>query len=52
MSNKTYSTIDSDKEDVQKVFDVNVVSACVCTREAINDMRKRNVEGHVIIINR
>lgn len=44
--------IDSTKEDFEQVLNLNVVAACVCTREAIRDMRRRGEPGHVFIVNR
>lgn len=35
----------------RKVFDTNVISLCVATKEAIDDMRKNGIDGHVIHIN-
>nr|QYV43146.1 FOLD4 [Colaphellus bowringi] len=35
----------------KKVLDVNVLGLCIATREAIQDMTKNNVDGHIIHIN-
>lgn len=35
----------------KKVFDTNVLSLCMTTREAIEDMKRSGVDGHVIHIN-
>lgn len=35
----------------KNVFDTNVLALCVCTREAITDMRTNGVEGHVVHVN-
>lgn len=43
--------IDGETEDFQKTFDLNVVAACRCTREAVKHMRSTGTEGHIIIIN-
>lgn len=43
---------DSATEDMRDVFELNVLAACVCTREAIGQMRERGTNGHVIIVNR
>ncbi|MGM0575191.1 MAG: SDR family NAD(P)-dependent oxidoreductase [Myxococcota bacterium] len=32
----------------REMLDVNVVALCVCTREAVRDMRRRDVAGHVV----
>lgn len=43
---------DSATADIRDVFDLNVIAACVCTREAVRQMRDRDASGHVVIINR
>jgi len=35
-------------EKWRAMLDVNVLALCVCTREAVKDMRKRGDNGHVI----
>ncbi|KAJ8921146.1 hypothetical protein NQ315_013617, partial [Exocentrus adspersus] len=42
---------DGSTEDWQRVFQVNVMGLGIATREAIRDMRKNNVEGHIIHMN-
>ena len=32
----------------REMFEVNVLALCVCTREAVSDMRRRGDDGHVI----
>lgn len=40
-------------EDFNRVFELNVVAACVCTREAVRIMRQQEGDlGHVFIVNR
>lgn len=34
----------------REMLDVNVLALCVCTREALQDMRRRDVDGHVVHI--
>lgn len=41
-------TGDSDKW--REMLDVNVLALCICTREAISDMRSRGDRGHVVHI--
>lgn len=38
-------------ESWRRVFDVNVMALCICTREAVRSMRQNGVEGHVVHIN-
>ncbi|KAF5288867.1 hypothetical protein FQA39_LY03746 [Lamprigera yunnana] len=35
----------------KEVFDTNVISLCIATKEAIKDMNKNNVDGHIVHIN-
>lgn len=37
-------------EHFREMLEVNVLALCICTREAIGDMRRRGDEGHVIHI--
>lgn len=37
-------------EHWREMLEVNVLALCVCTREAVSDMRRRGVDGHVIHI--
>ncbi|XP_026675296.1 farnesol dehydrogenase-like isoform X2 [Ceratina calcarata] len=43
--------IDSDVETFQRLLNINVLGMSWCTKLAVESMRKRNVEGHVININ-
>ncbi|CAH1111885.1 unnamed protein product [Psylliodes chrysocephalus] len=38
-------------DDWRKIFDVNVMALCICTREAIKVMRQKKIAGHIIHIN-
>ncbi|CAG9861410.1 unnamed protein product [Phyllotreta striolata] len=38
-------------EDWRKIFDVNVMALCICTREAVKVMRQKKVAGHIVHIN-
>ena len=40
-----------DTKEWKDVFDVNVLGLCVATREAVRDMKKNGVNGHIIHIN-
>jgi NADP-dependent 3-hydroxy acid dehydrogenase YdfG len=42
------SLLDGDAERWREMLEVNVLALCVCTREAVADMRRRQVAGHVI----
>lgn len=35
----------------RELLDTNVIGLCIATREAIKDMRKNNVDGHIVHIN-
>lgn len=35
----------------KKILDLNVMGLCIATREAVKDMRKNKVDGHIIHIN-
>ncbi|CAD7079474.1 unnamed protein product [Hermetia illucens] len=38
-------------EIIRKTLDTNVTAVVFCVREAFNSMKKRNFDGHVIIVN-
>ncbi len=40
--------LDGPTDDWREMLDVNVLALCICTREAIADMRRRDVAGHVV----
>ncbi|KAJ8954344.1 hypothetical protein NQ318_011015, partial [Aromia moschata] len=42
---------DGDTAMWRTVFEVNVIGLCVATREAIRDMKRNNVDGHIVHIN-
>lgn len=37
--------------DLQGVIDTNVMGPALCTREAFQSMKKRNVNGHIVMMN-
>jgi len=37
-----------DHEQWREMLEVNVLALCICTREAVSDMRRRGDDGHVI----
>lgn len=39
-------------EDFKNIFDVNVISACVCIRESVKLIKANGSFGHIIVINR
>jgi NADP-dependent 3-hydroxy acid dehydrogenase YdfG len=47
---KKSSLMAGDTEAWREMLEVNVLALCVCTREAITDMRARGDDGHVIHI--
>ncbi|XP_044260394.1 farnesol dehydrogenase-like [Tribolium madens] len=48
---RSTSLIDGEAKEWRRIFDVNVMALCICTREAVKIMRKCNVAGHVIHMN-
>ena len=44
------SLLDGNSEQWREMLEVNVLALCICTREAIQDMRRRGDDGHVIHI--
>ncbi|KAJ8929472.1 hypothetical protein NQ314_017852 [Rhamnusium bicolor] len=45
------SLSDGDTELWKKVLDLNVIGLCIATREAVRDMKKNNINGHIVHIN-
>jgi NAD(P)-dependent dehydrogenase (short-subunit alcohol dehydrogenase family) len=44
---------DGPSENWKSIFDLNVLALSVCTKEAIQSMRERQVDdGHIVHINR
>lgn len=43
--------IEGNTENWKKILDVNVLGLCIATREAVNNMRENNIDGHIIHIN-
>lgn len=44
--------VDTDNsEKIKRVIDTNLMGPALCTREAFQSMKKRNVGGHIIMIN-
>jgi NADP-dependent 3-hydroxy acid dehydrogenase YdfG len=44
------SLLEGATEDWREMLDVNVLALCICTREAVADMGRRDVAGHVVHI--
>jgi 17beta-estradiol 17-dehydrogenase / 3beta-hydroxysteroid 3-dehydrogenase len=42
--------LNSDSEPWREMLEVNVLALCICTREAVADMLRRGVAGHVVHI--
>ena len=42
--------VDGDTAKWKEMLDVNVLGLCMCTREAVRDMRARDAAGHVVHI--
>ncbi|EZA60597.1 hypothetical protein DMN91_001411 [Ooceraea biroi] len=43
--------IDSNREEFERLLNINVLAVAVCTNKAVCSMRDRNVEGHIFNIN-
>ncbi|XP_065363198.1 uncharacterized protein LOC135956589 [Calliphora vicina] len=41
----------NNSEDIRNTIDTNVLAVVWCTREAFQSMKKRNVDGHITIVN-
>lgn len=49
---RTTNLIDADNtKSIREVVDTNVMGVVYCTREAFQSMKRRSVDGHIIIIN-
>ncbi|XP_078043901.1 farnesol dehydrogenase-like [Augochlora pura] len=42
--------IDTPAENYRKVLDTNVIAPAICAREAVQSMKKRGVDGHIVNI--
>ncbi|RZC42510.1 adh short, KR, Epimerase, and/or NAD binding 10 domain containing protein [Asbolus verrucosus] len=42
---------DGDTESWRLVLDLNVVTLCICTREAVKIMKANNINGHIVHLN-
>lgn len=42
---------DGDTEKWRKIIDTNVLGLCIATREAVRNMKKNGIDGHIIHIN-
>jgi NADP-dependent 3-hydroxy acid dehydrogenase YdfG len=40
--------VDGETEAWREILELNVLALCVCTREALHDMRRRGDDGHVV----
>lgn len=38
-------------KSIREVIDTNLLAAVICTREAFQSMKQRNVNGHIVLIN-
>lgn len=49
---KTMHLVDADNsKELREVVDINIMAVAICSREAFQSMKKRNVDGHIININ-
>lgn len=42
---------EDETDTFRKMFDVNVIAACVCLKEAVNLIKETSGEGHIIVMN-
>lgn len=38
-------------EAIRRILETNVMGVVYCVREAFNSMKKRNIDGHIVVIN-
>lgn len=43
--------IEDDLQSFRKMFDVNVIAACICLKESVNLMKETTGKGQIIVIN-
>lgn len=48
---KPTNLTDGNTDDWRRIFDVNVIGLCICTREAARVMKQHDIAGHIIHIN-
>jgi NADP+-dependent farnesol dehydrogenase len=48
---KTFFVSDDEPENIRKVFEVNVVAACTCIKEAVKVIKETSGRGNVIVMN-
>lgn len=49
---KTMNLLDADNSaQLRETIDTNIVAVALCSREAVQSMRQRNVDGHIVHIN-
>lgn len=49
---KTMNLLDAENtNDLRETIDTNILAVVICSREAFNSMKKRDVNGHIIHIN-
>lgn len=46
-----FNIIDGEAEEWRKVFEVNVMAVCICTREAVRIMKDNGIAGQIIHMN-
>jgi NADP+-dependent farnesol dehydrogenase len=51
VAENTNLTTQGDTKKWKNVFDTNVMGLCIATREAVNIMKAKNIDGHIIHIN-
>lgn len=49
---KTMNLLDANNTaNIREIVDTNVIAVAICSREAFQSMKKRNVDGHIVHIN-
>lgn len=51
VNNQAQLLDDNNTAQIRQVIDTNIVAVVQCTREAFKSMKRRNFDGHIVIIN-
>lgn len=50
-TNCFFTIVEGSTDEWRRVFDVNVMALCICTREAVKIMKENTIAGHIIHLN-